>query len=193
MHSLNKLLSGNEDGAVIATDFEQEWTLAEQTSPVICLVDYTDLIVSGNQAGRITLYNPKNNNPPNSFQAHANAVLCLEKYSCGLISGCADGCIRVWTNTGNLIQTIGNAHKDGVLCLCVDQDMVLSAGADGVIKVWVWNMSHLEHSATMSEHVGPIWCMQKSLCQLRTAGLDEKIITWDFEAFQSPTVVPPAA
>jgi len=176
------ILTGNEDGALISSDLTSERALGDQSCPIISLMHHSEYIISGNQDGRISKYDVTTGRLLASFQAHANAVLCLASTPFGLISGSADGCLRVWNSVGLLSQTIGNAHRNGVLCLEVHDDLLASAGADGIIKTWGWAEGTLDLKCSMEEHTAPIWSLKIKDNVLMSAGLDEKVIVWDFTA-----------
>jgi len=155
---------------------------------VTSLTVLNGLLISGESAGKINIWNSSSYELLAYFSSHNDAILSLVSLnSQRFASSSADKNIKIWEQTNNsfsfrCVFILTNVSKSPVKILAVLKEIYLISGCfDGLIKIWSFiDFSLLKILTEHSLAITGLTVFEND--NFISVSLDRKIIIWDFES-----------
>lgn len=134
-------------------------------------------IASGNNFGKVKVYDFKTKKIISSFEGHIRAVSCLDFHPAlngAVVSGSKDGSVIVWNSSSG---TKLKAHKGAVVCVACHPTKKIVVSASEKKELVIWNLDSGEHIKINN--------LQHPICSLAFSKVSDQFVSGHYSGIVS--------
>ena len=148
-------------------------TLHEHRSPINCMINWNDHLISASW-GTIKIWNLNTEQKPQMLSGNPSNATCMTLWNDELVSALENGTIEIWD--------LNNKSPSNVTCMTLWNDKLVSGSGDGTIKIRDLNTG--QELQTLKGHQSKVTCMIIWGDKLISGSEDGTIKIWDLNTGQ---------